>query len=206
MPKTRIPIEHIESPNNLILSQKKTQFVVVLLVAALSGFVLGSNAHLPLDPSSSSSSDPSSDTRLLLGAVSEGTPKTPVDTDAEQMTNEDLALDTSAGGAVLSDALIAMPEVVSPTPPRSREELELSIRESESAISKDTSEVTRIRDASIALVGEFDTNCGDWSDDCARYYVTALEKNNTAYNALVQKIEREERALADAKDELSFMR
>lgn len=198
MPKTHIPIERIESSNNLILSPQKTKFAVVLLVAALSGFVVGSNTHLPLAPSSP-------DTQLLLGAVSEGTPDT-VGASVKDLTNEELASNSPTEEPALSDALIAVPMAISPTPPRSREELELSIKESEAAINRETIEVTRIRDASVALVGEFETNCGDWSDGCARYYVTALEKNNTAYNDLVQKISREERELADAKDELSLMR
>ena len=198
MPKTRIPIERIESPNNLILSPKKTKFAVVLLVAALSGFVLGSNTHLPLAPSSS-------DERLLLGAVSEGAPDATVITNAENLASEELTLGVPADEPLFADTLFVAPDSLQPTPPRSREELELSIKESEAAINRETIEVARIRDASVALVGEFDTNCGDWSDDCARYYVTALEKNNTAYNDLVQKIGREERALADAKDELSLM-
>lgn len=202
MQKTHIPIERVGGSSNFTLLPKKTQFVTVLLFAVVSGFVLGKNVDVSF---ASLSTDP----HLLLGAVSEGAKKTAGTLDSENFSAVELSVDTPTEEPASTDSptetLFALPVFTPPAPSRSREDLELLITESEATISRERSEVARIRDASVTLVGEFDTNCGDWKDDCARYYMIILEQNNRTYNELIQKIEHEEHALEDLKSEMALI-
>lgn len=205
MTKTQIPVEYVMNVGSLMLSAKRALSVSVPLFIAVLGLVLGWNLY--------ESDRTTAEQRLLLGAVSEST-----------VPAESQGVDNSEGG-VSSLSSLASPEEERPeasvlavnelssaeqipieaTPARTKEELERLIVENEVAIIRENSEISRIRNASIALVGEFDTNCGDWEDDCARYYVLELEKNNAAYNDLALKIGEEERLLLELRSERALM-
>lgn len=205
MTKTQIPVEYVMNVGSLMLSAKRALSVSVPLFIAVLGLVLGWNLY--------ESDRTTAEQRLLLGAVSEST-----------VPAESQGVDNSEGG-VSSLSSLASPEEERPeasvlavnelssaeqipieaTPARTKEELERLIVENEVAIIRENSEISRIRNASIALVGEFDTNCGDWEDDCARYYVLELEKNNAAYNELALKIGEEERLLLELRSERALM-
>jgi hypothetical protein len=198
MVKTYIPITQARA-NNFLPSAKKVQFGMVLLLAIMTGFFAGisSPSMIPTDP------------RSLLGAVSESKVATAPAINSESVSTAELALGVqpeeptspTAQNETFSAAQFFAPSVST----KSREELEQLIAASELSISQDTNEVTRIRNASVAIVSEFETNCGDWEDDCAVYYSRALERNNIVYSDLVLKIEREKHILEELRNEMSLL-
>lgn len=200
MSKTHIPVEYVVNADNLILSAKNALLAVVPVFIVVSGFTLGWNLY--------ESGRANTQQRLLLGAVSESGVAA-----QSRVTEEAVSpLLTSSTEEPLQTEILAVNETSSAeqiaesvTPARSVEELERLIVEGEMAIIRLNGEISRIRNASVALVGEFDTNCGDWEDDCARYYVQALEKNNAAYNDLALRITEEEHLLLDLRNEMALM-
>ena len=90
----------------------------------------------------------------------------------------------------------------------SRKQLDdLSILTSEhvDAIAQLNRELELIKERSVALIVEFDHNCGNWKDECASPFAKELETNNSRYSQLVAKLatfnqeltraQREQRAL-----------
>jgi len=206
MTKIRIPVERVKGNDDFILSAKKALFASVPLFIVASGFFLGWNIYEAQAPLANAHS--------LLGAVSEGTATvntgevtSPTGTTLlaaqteDPLSDEEIAVNETFSNGALIEHPVEQPAV----PERTREDLVRLITESEMAIIRETSEIARIRNVSIALVSEFDTNCGDWEDDCARYYVTLLEQNNTAYNDLILKIEQDERTLEDLRSEMASL-
>ncbi len=200
MVKTYIPITHVGA-DNLLPSAKKVQFGMVLLIAIMIGFFAG--IHSPnIIPT---------DQRSLLGAVSEsnaGAVPTANFEGSESVNTAELNLNRPEEEPLLvgdiQNETFSATEFFAPSPTRSREELELLITERELTISRETGEVTRVRNASVAIVSEFETNCGDWEDDCAAYYARVLERNNIAYNDLVQKIAHETHILEELRNEAAL--
>lgn len=203
----------MDGTSMLNLNPKGVQIVAILALGIVFGFAIGENSVLPFGS-------------LLyedqqLASVSKGTPWidetfTPENTSGQENAAEShLELEApllepdsvtitdaeTSAQVVAADAQLAP---ASPAPLRSRGELELLIHNTQISIDRMNAEISRIRDTSVALVGEFETNCGDWEDDCARYYVIALEENNRSYGELMQKIEQEEYLLAELENEISF--
>jgi hypothetical protein len=49
-------------------------------------------------------------------------------------------------------------------------------------------EIALLKNSSVEIITLFNQNCGSWNDICALPYATQLEKNNTAYDALVSEL------------------
>jgi hypothetical protein len=162
----------------------------VVALSLLIGFTFGRGVILPnINP------------RTQLGAafesaqISEGSIVPP--TEQSENTLPMAALE-SQGGAIAEEA---GQNDITPTPlplPESllrTEDLDLSITDRETAIAQLNEEVTRVKNDSVALVSLFNTNCGNWKDECAAPYAATLEINNNTYNDLVQKVTTLQREL-----------
>lgn len=45
--------------------------------------------------------------------------------------------------------------------------------------------IQQLKNESVSLIAEFDSNCGNWQDECAIEYKNVLEKNNELYEQLL---------------------
>jgi hypothetical protein len=117
---------------------------------------------------------------------------------------------TLVGAVADSDAPLSVVPIatsdVSPTPPpmlpiapspsmnpqspegRTRSAIDLDILDRSVAIERLNQEIERKKNASIALIADFEKNCGNWSDVCATTYQAKLDAYNSDYESLVDKL------------------
>ncbi len=67
-----------------------------------------------------------------------------------------------------------------------RTELEVDVVTQQIVVDRLTQEMTQIKNASLALITEFDQNCGNWNDACALPYSDTLEIHNRRYERLTK--------------------
>jgi hypothetical protein len=190
MTKVHIPIEGVQKKTIRLAQFSAPQIIPMIAISLLVGFSLGRGLILP-----------KTDPRVQIGTVLEST----------QKTNEEMSLATIT---IASDAPETDPEsrndaeetgqptlaqVPTPLPlPESllrTEELDLSITDREIAITQLNEEIARVKNDSVALVSLFNTNCGNWKDECAKSYAATLEINNRTYSDLIQKVTNLQREL-----------
>lgn len=99
---------------------------------------------------------------------------------------QDLPIPTSASDAV-EDADADVAGDTASTPPLVP--ISPNVNAREERIAQLSREIVRIKDASVALIAEFNQNCGAWTDECATPYASALEKNNIAYDQVARELE-----------------
>ncbi len=71
----------------------------------------------------------------------------------------------------------------------------------ETEITQVNRELEDIKDTSVALIAEFNQNCGNWKDDCAKPFSTILETNNARYSVLTIRLSELTQELAVAESE-----
>ena len=78
-----------------------------------------------------------------------------------------------------------------------------TINAQELLIMQITREMELIKDSSVALIAEFETNCGNWKDTCGASYAADLEAENVRYAGLVERLHEAERVRSEAEAERS---
>ena len=78
-----------------------------------------------------------------------------------------------------------------------------TINAQELLIMQITREMELIKDSSVALIAEFETNCGNWKDTCGASYAADLEAENVRYAGLVERLHEAERLRSEAEAERS---
>jgi hypothetical protein len=78
-----------------------------------------------------------------------------------------------------------------------------TINAQELLIMQITREMELIKDSSVALIAEFETNCGNWKDTCGTSYAADLEAENVRYAGLVERLHEAERVRSEAETERS---
>lgn len=185
MTKIRIPIEVIRD-NKVRPSHLPVLYVApIIALSLLLGFGFGSKVILP-----------KTDPRQQVGAVLESTQNTsgqasPLTDNSEDATpkaalgnpSDSNAQEAASAGIAQVPTQLPLPESLLRT-----EELDLSILDHETAITQLNEAIARLKNDSVALVSMFNTDCGNWKDECATPYAATLEINNSTYNDLVQKV------------------
>lgn len=187
MTKIRIPIELVRDTKTRPVRLPVLYVAPMIAISLFLGFMFGSGVLLP-----------SANPREQVGAVLESmtdssTPELAsvgaVVVDTTVPAADTLALDTPEDNVLTQNDIDVAP---SPTPePESllnAIELDLAITDREDAMTKLNEEIARLKNDSVALVSLFNTNCGNWKDECAVPYAATLEVNNSTYNDLVQKV------------------
>ena len=81
-------------------------------------------------------------------------------------------------------------------------DLRLLVTDKQILIDRINQELERVKNSSVALVAQFNQNCGSWSDVCAEAYSKQLDTDNTLYADLSAKLTIAQRDLDVAKTEL----
>lgn len=63
--------------------------------------------------------------------------------------------------------------------------LKSTIQEKALRIEDISQRIQQLKNESVSLIAEFDSNCGNWQDECAIEYKNVLEKNNELYEQLL---------------------
>ncbi len=80
-------------------------------------------------------------------------------------------------------------------------DLRVLITERADAVAQLNLELELIKNRSVALIMEFDQNCGNWKDECATPFAKELETNNSHYSQLVAKLTSFNQELTKAESE-----
>lgn len=72
-----------------------------------------------------------------------------------------------------------------PTVSKDKAILKDTIQEKALRIEDISQRIQQLKNESVSLVAEFDSNCGNWQDECAIEYKNVLEKNNELYEQLL---------------------
>lgn len=97
------------------------------------------------------------------------------------------------------------PEVLGVTTDMMRTDLESEVRSLASEVTSLTEQVERIKNQSVYLVTEFETNCGAWANECATPYASQLEKKNTEYAELAKRLLSAKSLLAERESDLALL-
>ena len=100
-----------------------------------------------------------------------------------------LLRDTDTVGIVDESANLLLPSspIITPTViVLSQTEREGDVITQQVVVDRITLEMTQIKNASLALIAQFDQNCGNWNDACALAYRDTLEVNNRTYERLTK--------------------
>jgi hypothetical protein len=190
MTKIYIPIEGVPAKTTRLAHLSVMQMIPMIAISLLVGFSLGRGLILP-----------KTDPQMQIGAVIESMQKTheeaslvatTITSDAPEINAEsqDNSEETEQNTLAKVSTLLPLPESLLRT-----EELDLSITDREITITQLNEEIARVKNDSVALVSFFDTNCGNWKDECAKPYAATLEINNSTYSDLIQKVTKLQREL-----------
>lgn len=196
MNATHITVKKVDGNHALSTVVLTMFFVAGLLVGT--GLVLITSGKIVL---------PHISPRFLLGAVVASNP--PVtepgvvasSSVVSETTTPTVATVNPAPVTVIDEAKVAAEKALS----EKRTDLTLRINDRSVAIERLNQEIERVKNASVALIVEFNQNCGSWTDDCAKPYASKLEANNSSYNELVQKQTPLTLELTDLKAELTSL-
>lgn len=192
MTKIRIPIKVVRDDKAHYTRLPILYVAPIIALSLLLGFMFGSEVILP-----------KTDPREQIGAVLESTKNTIDEASSLAKNNEENAPNPVLGNPSINNIQEALEADIAqvPTPlplPESllrTEELDLSITDHETTITQLNEAIARLKNDSVALVSMFNTNCGNWKDECAKPYAATLEINNSTYSDLVQKVTKLQREL-----------
>jgi hypothetical protein len=190
MTKIHIPIEGVPAKTTRLVHLSVTQMIPMIAISLLVGFLFGRTFMLPkINP------------QMQIGAVLESTQKTNEEAilAATTIANDAPEADTRNRNDTKETEQNTLAQAPTPLPlPESllrTDELDLSITDREIAITQLNEEIARVKNDSVALVSLFNTNCGNWKDECAKPYAATLEINNSTYSDLIQKVTKLQREL-----------
>ena len=86
---------------------------------------------------------------------------------------------------------------------RSVRDVRLLVIDKQIVIDRINQELERVKNSSVALVAQFDQNCGSWSDTCAEPYSKTLDASNALYADLSAALTIAQRDLHDANTALN---
>ncbi len=152
----------------------------IVLVGAL-GVLIGSSATMLI---SGKFALPSVPARSQLGAVANIQQEESVPTNTVTTTLKAGSPINTSNGTVANREISRVDVTQSKT---DITELKLRITDRKIAIDRFNQEIELIKNKSIAVISEFNQNCGSWKDDCAKPYTTKLNEYNSAYNELISK-------------------
>lgn len=131
------------------------------------------------------------------------------DHDAVVSQSETPVVAVTAGDATVDETAgmdeAALPVTLPPSPEETRVSLNTVIEERAVAADRLGEEMLRIKNESIALIQGFDQNCANWNDACAAPYKEALDKNNAAYERLVQTLSTWNQEISDARAAIALV-
>lgn len=192
MTKIRIPVEGVNDEKIRLAHLLMRNVIPMIAVALIIGFTFGRGVMLP-------KTDPRMQAAATLGST-QGTAEeeSPITQNIVYVTSE-----TATGSFeknILEDTIAQNDTETTPASPQpesllSTVDLDLSITDHETAITQLNKQIERVKDDSVALISVFNTNCGNWKDECAKPYAAALDINNSTYNDLVQKVTTLQREL-----------
>ena len=191
MQKTYLHIEHVEGNHLFDELMKSSAFFFVFIAGVALGFLISlsltSSFHLTgVNPNQ------------LVGAAAMSL----VGTEKDAVTNttlEEPRTPSLAGVTVTTTEQPApVPHLPSPQHTPSVNDLRLLVADKQILIDRINQELERVKNSSVALVAEFDQNCGSWSDVCAEAYIKQLDINNTLYADLSAKLTIAQRDLGVA--------
>ena len=199
MARIQIPITKMGGKTNLMNSLNIPNFVGLFMIIVFSGF-LGAfiEAKYPLLVL------PIVNPQTQLGAVVDALPneQSGIKTEADNTARETIDAGESQIRAAANENSQTLANNASPTPPPALSrinELNIFINERENALAQVNNELERIKDQSITLIAEFNQNCGNWKDDCAKPYTNELEVSNTRYSLLTKTLTTLTQELSNAE-------
>lgn len=180
MTKIRIEVVGESARRAVPNTAKRLHLALMLLFGVTLGALLGSTTMLPkIDPQ-----------RQLGGVAASGE-----NNSIEAQTNTSLSdtQTTSIDQEISENTGVGETSTYTPAPSTEaqkidQQKLKLRISDGEIAIARANEELARIKNESVSIISEFNTNCGNWKDGCAKPYAEKLEINNNTYNDLAQKI------------------
>ena len=191
MQKTYLHIEHVEGNHLFDELMKSSAFFFVFIAGVALGFLISlsltSSFHLTgVNPNQ------------LVGAAAMSL----VGTEKDAVTNTILEKPRTPN---LAGSTVTIPEtntpvetLPSPQHTPSVNDLRLLVTDKQILIDRINQELERVKNSSVALVAQFNQNCGSWSDVCAEAYSKQLDTDNTLYADLSAKLTIAQRDLGVA--------
>jgi hypothetical protein len=191
--KTHLTIQQVGSPTNTGRAGDHTMTGLLVAFMTLFGLVLGVTLHERVPyPGEAREQLAAPD---LNPSSTLGTSDTLVVPTPEIAGSQDVRPEATPPAATdLALATTPSPEAEI----RTQNEL---INTEELAIMQLTGEMELIKNASVTLIAEFETNCGNWKDTCGSTYASGLESLNVRYAGLVERLHEAERRRGDAQSE-----
>ncbi len=204
MQKTYLRIEHV-GENHLFDDLLKSSLVFFVFIT---GVTLGFLISLSLTSSFKLSGV---NPNQLVGAaafsdVSSGSNESDAVKSAilevPQTPSVEISKDTTPLGNATVVTTRTAPTISSEESNLSARELRLLVTDKQIVIDRINQELERVKNSSVALIAQFDQNCGSWSDACAEPYSKALDTSNSSYADLSTKLLKAQSDLSDAMNAL----
>ena len=106
----------------------------------------------------------------------------------DEPSSDETALGSVLGAEDVSLSNVGATEFDAPTREEALGSIQATITVRSELIDRLVREMELVKNDSIALIAEFDRNCGNWKDTCAEPYSRALEKNNFSYENLSTRL------------------
>ena len=191
MQKTYLHIEHVQGNHLFDELMKSSAFFFVFIAGVALGFLISlsltSSFHITgVNPNQ------------LVGAAA----MSHIGTEKDAVTNtilEEPRTPNLAGSTVtIPETNTPVGTLPSPQHTPSVNDLRLLVTDKQILIDRINQELERVKNSSVALVAQFNQNCGSWSDVCAEAYSKQLDTDNTLYADLSAKLTIAQRDLGVA--------